>query len=137
MSGFVAAAVTVVAATAYSVVEQRKAGKAQQKQQEVQNRVNERRNAKERQDNLNKARIQAAQVANTAAVGGFGGSSADLGSVGSINTQGAVNANFIDQNTTDMREAVALGGQAASAMSNANIAQGVSSLASLGVMKLK
>lgn len=133
MSGFVAAAVVTVAATAYSVTEQSKAAKAQKRQQEVQNRVNERRNQYERQQNLNQARIQAAQVTNSAAVGGFGGSSADLGSVSSIGTQGAVNANFIDQNTQDMREAVAIGGKIADHMSNANIASAVASLSSLGM----
>lgn len=136
MSGLIAAAVTTVVATVYSVQQQREAAKAQKKANEAQNRITERRNNKEKLDAIRKARIQAAQAANAGAVGGFGvDSTGSAGNVASIGSQTAANVNFLTQNSQDSKTALQFSNASLDASTNANIAQGVASLASLGIKK--
>lgn len=127
-------AVVAVAATAYSISEQRQAAKEQKKANEAQNRITERRNSKERLDAIRKARVQAAEATNIGAIGGFStDSSGAAGVTGSIVSQTEANKNFLAQNSQDSAAAFKASQRAIDFTTSANTASGVASLSMAGL----
>lgn len=87
-----------VGGTAYNVMQQKKAAKAQKRAAQLSRQRQQLQDALSRREAIREARIARARSVNAAANQGVSDSSAAQGGAGSIVTQGNVNISFLDQN---------------------------------------
>lgn len=128
ISGIVLAGVAV-AGTAYSAVEQRKAGKEAKKANEKSQRIEAVRAQRERVNTIRQQRIANASVVQAGAASGTLGSSGTQGALAGYNTQVAANVNFTDQlNTLNQQRMQALSRQEGYS-GNASMGQSIAGLA--------
>ena len=124
----IAALAVTTASTAYSIAEQRKAGKAQQEGQDIATAQQKSVDLANRRQQLREERIRRAQIEQAAANQGAGGSSGEAGAISALGSQ--VGANIASINQGQMAAAGISNAMSASAGhgQKAQVAQGVASL---------
>jgi hypothetical protein len=119
MPFFIAAAVGL---TAYSVDQQAKAGRAQQRAYEAEKRKAEVENVRKAREAVRQARIVQSQMQSQAALTGGMGSSGLAGGLASVGSQLAGNLNYMSEIATENTAIADARMQAAQASTNAAIA---------------
>lgn len=123
----VALAVTA-ASTAYSVDQQKKAGKAQQEGQDIASAQQKSVDLANKRQQLREERIRRAQIEQASANQGVGGSSGEAGAVSALGAQVGANVASINQGQMAAEGISGAMSKAAGATQRAQVAQGVASL---------
>ncbi len=123
----VALAVTA-ASTAYSVDQQKKAGKAQQEGQDIASAQQKSVDLANKRQQLREERIRRAQIEQASANQGVGGSSGEAGAVSALGAQVGANVASINQGQMAAEGISGAMSRAAGATQRAQVAQGVASL---------
>lgn len=97
MSGFITAAVVVIAGTVHSALEQRKARKERKKAAQVESRRRAIESRRATIESIEEARQMIGSIQNVAAQSGGAGGSGAAGAVGSLTTQMGANITFNQQ----------------------------------------
>lgn len=124
----VASLLVTAASTAYSIEEQRKAGKAQQEGQDIATAQQKSVDLANRRQQLREERIRRAQIEQAAANQGAGGSSGEAGAISALGSQVGSNVASISQG---QKAAEGIGNAmsaAAGSTQRAQVSQGVASL---------
>lgn len=124
----VASLLVTAASTAYSIEEQRKAGKAQQEGQDITTAQQKSVDLANRRQQIREERIRRAQIEQAAANQGAGGSSGEAGAISALGSQVGSNIASISQG---QKAAEGIGNAmsaAAGSTQRAQVAQGVANL---------
>lgn len=124
----VASLLVTAASTAYSIEEQRKAGKAQQEGQDIATAQQKSIDLANRRQQIREERIRRAQIEQAAANQGAGGSSGEAGAISALGSQVGSNVASISQG---QKAAEGIGNAmsaAAGSTQRAQVSQGVASL---------
>ena len=124
----IAALAVTTASTAYSIAEQRKAGKAQQEGQDIATAQQKSVDLANKRQQLREERIRRAQIEQASANQGVGGSSGEAGAVSALGAQVGANVASINQGQVAAEGISGAMSKAASATQRAQVAQGVASL---------
>ena len=124
----IAALVLTAASTAYSVDQQRKAGKAQQEGQDIASAQQKSVDLANKRQQLREERIRRAQIEQASANQGVGGSSGEAGAVSALGAQVGANVASINQGQMAAEGISGAMSKAAGATQRAQVAQGVASL---------
>lgn len=128
-AGFAIASLVVTAAsTAYSVDQQKKAGKAQQEGQDIASAQQKSVDFANRRQQLREERIRRAQIEQASSNQGVGGSSGEAGAVSALGAQVGANVASINQGQMAAEGISGAMSKAAGATQRAQVAQGVASL---------
>lgn len=123
-----AALAVTTASTAYSINEQKKAGKAQQEGQDIATAQQKSIDLANRRQQLREERIRRAQIEQAAANQGAGGSSGEAGAISALGSQVGSNIASISQGQVAAEGISSAMSRAAGATQRAQVAQGVASL---------
>ena len=123
--GTQAGAVVAAGAGVASVVQGKKAAKAEEKSQETQQKINDLKTARERRSQVRQARAQRSEIVAGSGAGGTLQSSSSISAAGNVGTQLGSNLSFIDQTQKLSSQASIFNIQAAKASSNATLAKTV------------
>lgn len=124
----VASLLITAASTAYSVNEQRKAGKAQQEGQDIATAQQKSIDLANRRQQIREERIRRAQIEQAASNQGAGGSSGEAGAISALGSQVGSNVASISQGQKAAEGIGSAMSKAAGATQRAQVAQGVASL---------
>lgn len=116
------------ASTAYSVDQQKKAGKAQQEGQDIASAQQKSVDLANKRQQLREERIRRAQIEQASANQGVGGSSGEAGAVSALGAQVGANVASINQGQMAAEGISGAMSKAAGATQRAQVAQGVASL---------
>lgn len=124
----VAALAITAASTAYSVDQQKKAGKAQQEGQDIASAQQKSVDLANRRQQIREERIRRAQIEQAAANQGAGGSSGEAGAISALGSQVGANIASINQGQLAASGISNAMSRAAGATQRAQVAQGVANL---------
>ena len=124
----IAALAVTTASTAYSIAEQRKAGKAQQEGQDIATAQQKSVDLANKRQQLREERIRRAQIEQASANQGVGGSSGEAGAISALGAQVGANIASINQGQVAAEGISGAMSKAAGAGQRAQVAQGVASL---------
>ena len=124
----IAALAVTTASTAYSIAEQRKAGKAQQEGQDIATAQQKSVDLANKRQQLREERIRRAQIEQASANQGVGGSSGEAGAISALGAQVGANVASINQGQVAAEGISSAMSAAAGSTQRAQVAQGVASL---------